>query len=70
MSAPSTYLNRRLTVDADQWIDELPAGWPDGVGEGESILVMPRSVFCRAGRRYRVVLDLETLTATITEEKP
>lgn len=67
MSAPSTYLNRRLLIDKGGLIRRLPEGWPDAVTAGEGLVVTNAGWF--AAGAYRVDIDPETRTATIREEE-
>lgn len=65
MSAPSTYLDRRLVVNRPTMLRSLPADWP---ARGGPRLRLTNPALLDPSKRYRVSLDLEAGTATITEE--
>lgn len=56
-----------ITADHDTLISRMPVGWPHGtIGPKQQITVVPAAEV-KAGREYRIDVDLLSLTATITE---
>lgn len=68
MTSNNSLTSRRLTVSTPTTLTWLPAGWPaELMREEESIRIDPPAEL-EPGKRYRLLIDHENRTATITEE--
>lgn len=60
----SSYLSRRLCVDKPTLLSSLPEHWPQ---RGAQLRIDPPALL-DPGKAYRVTLDFENGTATVTED--
>jgi hypothetical protein len=66
--AASTFSNRRLTIgNTPRMVRSLPEDWPHRTGQR---LIVDPPALLSPEKTYRVALDLERGTATISEDTP